>query len=66
VIETEDGAYIYTVESLTKSVTDEGTSVLLLLPSRLLPTGNYQIRLIGDAESQNVEVGIYPLQVVLR
>jgi hypothetical protein len=66
VIETEDGAYIYTLESLTKSVTGEGTSVLLLLPSRLLPTGNYQIRLIGDTESRNVEVGIYPFQVVLR
>jgi hypothetical protein len=66
VIETEDGAYIYTVESLTKSVTGQGKSVLLLLPSRLLPTGNYQIRLIGDAESRNVEIGIYPFQVVLR
>lgn len=66
VIETEDGARIYSVENLPRSVTDEGAFVNLLLPGRLLATGDYQIRLIGDAGGGNVELGVYPFQVVLR
>lgn len=65
VIETDDGADIYTVND-RKAVADGGGRVVeLLLPGRLLPTGNYQVTLVGVA-GQDSEAVTYPFQVIQK
>jgi hypothetical protein len=64
VIQTDDGADIYTVKDL-KVVADGHRAVELVLPSRLLPTGSYQVKLVGET-SQESDAVIYPFQVVQK
>lgn len=65
VLQTDDGADIYTVHEL-KAVADGGRrTVELLLPGRLLPTGSYQVKLVGDTNRESDAV-TYPFQVVQK
>jgi hypothetical protein len=64
-IQTDDGADIYTVNEL-RAVTDSGhRTVKLLLPGRLLPTGSYQVKIVGDTGRESDAV-TYPFQVVQK
>jgi hypothetical protein len=67
VIETGEGTEIYTVDELKAKSEGDAQVILLNLPSRLLPTGDYQVHLIGITTGNgSVDSGLYPFQVVLR
>jgi hypothetical protein len=67
VIETDEGNEIYTVNDLKAELADERSVPVLNLPSRLLPTGSYQIHLSGiTVNEQLVDIGRYPFQIVLK
>lgn len=66
VIETDDGTGMYTVNNLKAQSAGGNKAVSLNLPSRLLPTGDYQVHLSGTAEKESVDVGVYTFQVVLK
>lgn len=66
VIETDDGIGMYTINNLKAQSAGGNKVVSLNLPSRLLPTGDYRVRLSGLAEKEAVDVGAYPFQVVLE
>lgn len=67
VIETDEGAGIYTISDLKAKAVGDDKAVFLNIPSRLLPSGNYQVHLSGmTIEKESVEVGLYPFQVILK
>lgn len=65
VIQTDEGADIYTVNALKARADGGRRAVDLVLPARLLPTGNYQAKLVGDTTPEP-EAVTYPFQVVQK
>lgn len=67
VIETDEGVELYTIKELKAKSAGDEKAVVLNLPGRLLPTGNYQVHLSGmTIEKGYAEVGLYPFQVILK
>jgi hypothetical protein len=67
IVETDEGVGLYSVGNLVVRSVDGDKVILLNLPSRVLPTGSYQIHISGIAsEKESVDVGTYPFQIVLR
>lgn len=67
VIEIDEGTGIFTISDLKAKSVGDDKAVFLNIPSRLLPSGNYQVHLSGmTPEKESVEVGLYPFQVILK
>ena len=67
VIETDEGNGLYSIKNLKAQTDDTRKVVILYLPSHLLPTGSYQIRLRGTSAKQPTsDIGEYPFQVVKK
>lgn len=64
-LETNEGDEIATVQSLPAQESGGSRFVTLKLPSKLLPPGDYQVRLLGVGDERPpAEVGLYPFQIV--